>query len=330
MSETKKALFKVDLQMFNDGGASGSAEGGAGVATENAPKVETKPSGSNRRSKSGAFDNVVFGKQEGTTSAEATSPATEGQLTGASKTDVSTTSDTLEARRKAYNDLINGEYKDLDQERFQQVFDRRFKQVKGMEADLAAQKPIIDMLMARYGVDDVAKLNKALTEDAEYWERVAEEKGMTVEQYHAMQKLEQENAALKAIRDRQIGQQQYQQQIDTWYKEAEKVKELYPSFDFKAEAQNPEFLKLLRTGNSVEHAYKVLHFDELTNNAARVAAQTADAQAQARIKAKASRPSENGTSSQSAAIVKSDASSLTRAERAEIARRVQRGDIIKF
>ena len=331
MYKTKRDLLKVDLQMFNDGGASGgAADGGAGVATEGAPKVETKPSGSNRRSKSGAFDNVVFGKQEGTASDEATSPVTEGQLTGASKTDVSTTSDTLEARRKAYNDLINGEYKDLDQERFQQVFDRRFKQVKGIEADLAAQKPIIDKLMARYGVDDVAKLDKALTEDNEYWERVAEERGMTVEQYHAMQKLEQENAALKAIRERERGQQQLQQQIDNWYKEAEKVKELYPSFDFKKEAQNPEFLKLLRAGNSVEHAYKVLHFDELTNNAARVAAQTADAQAQARIKAKASRPSENGTSSQSAAIVKSDVHSLTRAERAEIARRAQRGDKISF
>lgn len=330
MYKTKVNLFKVDLQLFNDGGAVGGAEGSASGATENAPKVETKTNGSNRRSRSGAFDNVVFGKQEGTTADEATSPVTEGTLTGASKTDVQTTSDTLEARRKAYNDLINGEYKDLDQERFQQVFDRRFKQVKGMESDLAAQKPIIDKLMARYGVDDVAKLDKALTEDNEYWERVAEERGMTVEQYHAMQKLEQENAALKAIRDRQLGQQQYQQQLDTWYKEAAKVKELYPSFDFKAEAQNPEFLKLLRTGNSVEHAYKVLHFDELTNNAARVAAQTADAQAQARMKAKASRPSENGTSSKSAVIVKNDVASLTRSERAEIARRVQRGDIIKF
>lgn len=328
MSKTKR-MFKVDLQLFNDGGAVGG-ESAASVATESAPKVENKPSGSNRRSKSGAFDNVVFGKQEGTTSDGSTSPVTEGQLTGASNTDVSTTSDTLEARRKAYNDLINGEYKDLDQERFQQVFDRRFKQVKGMESDLAAQKPIIDKLMARYGVDDIAKLDKALTEDTEYWERVADEEGLTVEQYHAKQKLIQENAALRAIRDRQIGQQQYQQQLDTWYKEAAKVKELYPSFDFKAEAQNPEFLKLLRTGNSVEHAYKVLHFDELTNNAARVAAQTADAQAQARIKAKASRPSENGTSSQSAAIVKSDVHSLSRAEREEIARRVQRGDIIKF
>ena len=328
MPKVLKRMFKVDLQLFNDGGAAG-AEGSV-AATENAPKTESKPSGSSRRSKTGEFDNVVFGKQEGTTSDEATSLDTEGKPKGAGNTDVTTTSNTLEERRKAYNDLINGEYKDLDQERFQQVFDRRFKQVKGMEADLAAQKPILDKLMARYGVDDVAQLDKALTEDTEYWERVAEEQGMTVEQYHAMQKLERENEELRAIRKREIGQKQFQQQIDNWYREAEKVKELYPSFDFKTEAQNPEFLSLLRNGNSVEHAYKVLHFDELTQNAARVAAQTADAQAQARIKQKASRPSENGTSSKSAVIVKNDVANLTRKERAEIARRVARGETIKF
>lgn len=328
MSKETTQMFKVDLQMFNDGGASGAE--GTVATTENAPKAESKPSGSSRRSKSGEFDNVVFGKQEGTTSAETTSLDAEGSPTGAGKTDVTTTSDTLEARRKAYNDLINGEYKDIDQERFQQVFDRRFKQVKGMEAELASNKEVIDMLKSRYGVDDVAKLKTALSEDTEYWESVAEQHGMTVEQYHAMQKLERENAELKAIRKQQIGQQQFQQQIDNWYREAEKVKEVYPSFDFKKEAQNPEFLSLLRNGNSVEHAYKVLHFDELTANAARVAAQTADAQAQARIKQKASRPTENGTSSQSAAIVRNDVSSLTRRERAEIARRVQRGEKIIF
>ena len=321
-------MFKVDLQLFNDGGAVGAE--GSTASTESAPKTESKPSGSSRRSKSGEFENVVYGKQEGTTSDGATSLDTEGKPMGAGNTDVTTTSDTLEARRKAYNDLINGEYKDLDQERFQQVFDRRFKQVKGMEAELTAQKPILDKLMARYGVSDMSALDKALTEDTEYWERVAEEKGMTVEQYHAMQKLERENEELRAIRQRQIGQQQFQQQIDKWYQEAEAVKELYPSFDFKTEAQNPEFLSLLRSGNTVEHAYKVLHFDELTQNAARVAAQTADAQAQARIKQKASRPSENGTSSKSAIVVKNDVSSLTRKDRAEIARRVQRGEKISF
>lgn len=330
MPKVLKRLFKVDLQLFNDGGgATGGAEG-SGATTANAPKTDVKPSGSSRRSKSGEFDNVVFGKQEGTTSDGATSLDTEGKPTGAGKTDVTTTSNTLEERRKAFNDLINGEYKDIYQENFQQVFDRRFKQVKGMESDLAAHKEVTDMLMSRYGVNDVASLKTALTEDNEYWESVAEQHGMTVEQYHAMQKLEQENKELKAIRQRQIGQQQFQQQIDSWYREADKVKELYPSFDFKTEAQNPEFLSLLRNGNSVEHAYKVLHFDELTQNAARVAAQTADAQAQARIKSKASRPSENGTSSQSAAIVRNDVTSLTRKERAEIARRVQRGEKISF
>lgn len=326
----ERKLLKLNLQLFNDGGA--AAGEGSAEATAGASKVETKPSGSNRRSKSGAFDNVVFGKQDSALADGTATPDTEGKAKDAGKADVTTTSDTLEARRKAYDELINGEYKDIHQERFQQIFDRRFKEVKGMEAKLAAQKPVIDMLMSRYGVgdNDMAKLEQALTEDTQYWEQVAEEHGMTVDQYQAMQKLERENAELKAIREREIGQARFQQQIDTWYKEADAVKEIYPSFDFKTEAQNPEFINLLRHGNSVEHAYKVLHFDELTENAARAAAQTADAQAQARIKSKASRPAENGTSSQSAAIVRNDVASLTRAERAEIARRVQRGEKIVF
>ena len=329
MSKELKKMFKVDLQLFNDGGATG-AEGSTATATENAPKTDVKPNGSSRRSKSGEFDNVVFGKQEGTTATDTTSLDTEGNPTGAGKTDVSTTSDTLEARRKAYNELINGEYKDLDQERFQQVFDRRFKEVKGMEAELELHREVIDMLKGRYGVENVTQLKTALAEDTEYWEKVAEEHGMTVEQYHAMQKLEQENKGLRAFRQQQIGQARAQQQIEAWNNEAKAVKEMYPSFDLNAEVKNKAFLDMLKNGLSMEHAYKVLHFDELTNEAARIAAQTADAQAQARIKQKASRPSENGTSSQSAAIVRSDVSSLTRAERAEIARRVQRGEKITF
>lgn len=325
MPKKEKYLLKMNLQLFNDGGA--GAEGSA--EAESAPKVELKPSGSNRRSKSGAFDNVVFGKQEGTSADETTIPAAEGLPTGAGKTDVQTTSNTLEERRNAYNKFIE-EYKDIDQDRFQQAFNRRFKEVKGMESSLAAQQPIIDKLMSRYGVDDVAKLEAALDEDTEFWERVAEENGMTVDQWMSVQKLKQENAQLKAIKDRQIGQARAEQQIAAWQQEAERVKEIYPSFDLRTEVQNPEFISLLKHGNSIEHAYKVLHFDELTQDAARAAAQTADAQAQARIKSKASRPSENGTSSQSAAIVRSDVSSLTREERKEIARRAQRGDIIKF
>lgn len=329
MSENKKTkLLKVDLQMFNDGGASGAD--GSTAATEGAPKVETATGGSNRRSKSGEFDNVVFGKQEGTTADDTASLDTGGNPTGAGKTDVTTTSDTLEARRKAFNELINGEYKDLYQENFQEVFNRRFKEVKGMEAELASSREIIDILKSRYDAGDVKQVKTALMEDTELWERMAEEKGMTYDQFMAMERIKLENAELRAFQQRKQGEEQLQRQVETWYKEADRVKEIYPSFDFKVEAQNPEFLKLLEHGNTVEHAYKVLHFDELTQNAARAAAQTADAQAQARIKQKASRPSENGVSSKSAVIVKNDVSSLTRKERAEIARRVQRGESISF
>lgn len=337
MPKVLKKMFKVDLQLFNDGGATGGAEGSTATATENAPKTENIPSGSSRRSKSGEFDNVVFGKQEGTTSDGATSLDTEGKPTGAGKTDVSTTSNTLEERRKAYNDLINGEYKDLDQERFQQVFDRRFKQVKGMEAELASHKEIFELLSKKYDIEDVGDVKKALMEDYSFWEAEAEASGQTVEQYMnkikqdiALNKLQRENAELKAIRQREIGQEQANKQLAQWNRDAEAVKEIYPSFDLRTEAQNPHFQSLLRSGVPIKHAYEVIHMDEIVQNSARAAAQTADAQAQARIKQKASRPSENGTSSKSAVIVKNDVASLTRKERAEIARRVQRGEKIVF
>jgi hypothetical protein len=145
-----------------------------------------------------------------------------------------------------------------------------------------------------------------------------------------MQKLERENAELKKIRQQQIGQQRAEQQYAVWQNQIEEVKKFYPSFDVNTEVKDPEFLKMLRAGVRMKNAYETLHLDEITQNAARVAAQTADAQAQERIRQKASRPSENGTSSQSAVIVKNDVSSLTRKERAEIARRVARGDKIVF
>ena len=51
---------------------------------------------------------------------------------------------------------------------------------------------------------------------------------------------------------------------------------------------------------------------------------------QANLKAKQSRPAENGTSSKTAVIVKNDVSKLTRAERAEVARRAMLGEHIEF
>ena len=223
--------------------------------------------------------------------------------------------------------------KDLYSERFQSDFNKRFgSEIKGNRDALAAQKPIIDMLMQRYGVadGDMRKLQSALEEDHSYWEQAADEAGLTVEQYHRMNQIERENAELKRMRQRQVADQRAQQQMNAWYAEAEQVKQMYPMFDFRAEAQNKAFTDLLKAGIGVQKAFELVHMDEIKNATARAAAQTASEQMTAKIKSKAARPTENGISSQGAAIVKSDVHSLTKKERAEIARRVARGETISF
>ena len=333
-------LLDIDLRLF-DGAAGGAAAGGEGTPGDGAasqvnesalPKAETKGRhGSSRRGRTGEYDNVVFGKQgddpdAGTAGSDAGSDG-EGNPSG-----VSTTSNTLEERRKAFDELIDGEYKDMFTERMQQVINRRFKETKGLEESLSAQKPILDMLMQRYGIadGDMGKLQTAIEEDTGYWEEAAEEAGLTVEQYKAMQKLERENAEFKAMRQRQLGEQAAQQQLATWYKDAEVVKETYPGFDLRTEIADQQFRGLLRAGIPMQQAYELVHMEEIKASAAKVAAQTAGEQMAARMKSKASRPKENGTSTQSAVIVKNDVSKLTREDRAEIARRAQRGESIKF
>lgn len=333
-----KALLDIDLQLF-DGAAAGAASGEAGEGSAQGnestlPKAETKRPGSSRRGRTGAFDNVVFGKQEDAPAEEAAAAPDAGETARGKGTQsgVTTTSDSLEAKRQAFEELIEGEYKDIFQEKFQQAFNRRFKESKAMEQSLNNQKPIMDILMQRYNVadGDMAKLQEAIENDNAYWEEAAEKSGLTVEQYKAMQKLERENEEFRRMRQQQIGQQRAQQQAAAWMQEAEQVKSIYPTFDFQKEAESRDFMGLLKRGVPVQKAYEVMHMDEIKASAAKAAAETAGQQMAAKIQSKSSRPSENGMSSQSAVIVKNDVHNLSRAERAEIARRVARGEQIKF
>ena len=229
--------------------------------------------------------------------------------------------------------MVEGEYKDEFTQIFQDAFTRRHRDVQGLEQSLAAQQPIIDMLMQRHKIEDgdMSKLQTAVEEDTHYWENLAEEAGLTVEQYKAMEQLKRENAELNKMKARQIGEQRANAQLQAWYREGEEVKKSYPSFDFKTEAKNRDFLDLLRKGLPVSQAYQLIHMDEINEATAKSAAQAAGAQMQARIKSKQSRPSENGMSSQSAAIVRKDTvSSLNKKDRAAIAKEVLRGGRVSF
>lgn len=341
MRNITNALFKFNLQLFN-GGAAGAA-GGEGAAAEGAaqgnenalPKAETKGrSGGSRRGRSGAFDNVVFGKQDAAGTETTGSDAGNQGEGNANKAGVTTTSDTLEAKRAAFEKLIGegGEYKDIFAERTQQIINRRFKDGKIQEQTIAEQKPIMDILMQRYNIadGDAKALLKAIEEDNTYWEAAAEESGLTVDQYKKMKQMERESAELQELKRRQSADQQAQQQLASWMQQAEGMQELYPGFDFRSEIRNRDFQGLLRAGIPVQKAYELIHMEEIKQAAARSAAQTASQQMQANLKAKQSRPAENGTSSKTAVIVKNDVSKLTRAERAEVARRAMLGEHIEF
>lgn len=341
MRNITNALFKFNLQLFNGGaaGAAGgegaAAEGAAQVSEDNLPKAETKGrSGGSRRGRSGAFDNVVFGRQDAAGTETTGSDAGNQGEGNANKAGVTTTSDTLEAKRAAFEKLIGegGEYKDIFAERTQQIINRRFKDGKIQEQTIAEQKPIMDILMQRYNIadGDAKALLKAIEEDNTYWEAAAEESGLTVDQYKKMKQMERESAELQELKRRQSADQQAQQQLASWMQQAEGMQELYPGFDFRSEIRNRDFQGLLRAGIPVQKAYELIHMEEIKQAAARSAAQTASQQMQANLKAKQSRPAENGTSSKTAVIVKNDVSKLTRAERAEVARRAMLGEHIEF
>ena len=330
-------LLDVSLRLFDgEGGAAAPAagEGAAGDGNKGDSQASPAPT---RRGKSGGFQNVLFGKQGDEPTAAGDEPGPEGkaQPSAAGKGkegDVVTTSNTLEDRRKAFQELVNGEYKDIYTEETQRIIDRRFREARNLEERAAKQQPVIDMLMQRYKIadGDLGKLAAAVENDNAYWSEAAEEAGMSVEQYKQFQRLKRENDALLRAQRMRQSQQAAQQQLQKWYSEGEQVKAVYPDFDLGAESKNPQFISMLKAGVPVQHAYEVIHMDEIKAGVAQSTARQTEKQVVDGIRAKGNRPAENGTSSQSAFTVKDDPHKWTTQDRAEVARRVARGETIKL
>jgi len=296
MYDTNTTGNTFHLQLF--------ADGAEGLQAQAVPTAETNGrAGSSRRLNTG----------------ESTAqPSAAGEAQGTDTAD----------KRKAFRALIEGEYKEQYAELFQNAFNRRFKEAKTMESRLKEQQPVLDLLARRYNVPsgDMARLHAAIEEDGSYWKAAAEKAGMSVEQYRQFEKLREDSRQLQQLRSRQ----QAGQQLAGWLREAAEVRGRYPSFDLRAELADGQFRKLLRSGVGVGQAYELRHMEDIKAAAARAAAQSAGEQMAARIQSRGLRPRENGISQQSAVITKSGVHNLTPAQRKEIARRVQRGDKIRF
>lgn len=266
------------------------------------------------------------GGATGSASGEGAMASTNALDTGENGSETLVTSNTLEDRSKAFEDMIKGEYKDEFNKRTQKIIDRRFKQTKELQAKVDANQPIIDMLSQRYGVSDPAELMSAIESDRSYWQEVADEAGMTVEQYKEFTKLKAENERFYQERQNRLERDRANERAQKWYMESEALEQKYPQFDLTVELQNPNFVAMLQNNIPMEDAYKVLHLEEI-NQQLQMATEKAVTE---NIRAKGNRPQENGVSSQSATTYKTNVSKLTKKDRADIAQRVARGETITF
>ena len=312
----KNYIPMLSLQIFAEGAGSGAGTGDGGTAegqgvTGAAALPQTKGV------KSNPLANVKYGIQP-----EEAAPAAEVQTETVAQPD----------RNAEFEKLIKGEYKDLYDARVQDTVQKRLKSTKETVDKYTALEPTLELLAKKYGVDaaDIEALTKAISDDDAYYEQEAMERGMSVKQLKEVKQMERENADLKAQMQEAQKQENGKKLYAAWMQQAEDAKKVYPSFDLRAEMNNPKFVDLLRSNIDVRTAYEVLHKDEIIPAAMQFTAKTVESKLAKSIAANGARPSENGMSSQSAAVVKSDVSQLSKADRAEIIRRVQRGEKIRF
>lgn len=325
-------LLDICLSLFDGGAAAGAGAGAAAPAGDGPQGDGGTQAGSqaipgrSRRGKSGGAENVVYGKQ-------ATPAAQESPDAGGEHEPVEKPAETTQKeRRKAFLELVNGDYKDIYTEETQRILGRRFREVKTLEETVEGHKPILEMLAQRYKVadGDPAKLMEALEADDAYWSEAAEEAGMTVGQYKEFQRIQRENENFRRAQAQQQSEEAAQQTYAGWMQEAETVKAVYPEFDMATEVQNPQFLSMLQSGVPVQHAYEVAHLDVIKGGIAQQTAAQTEKAVVDNIRAKGARPAENGVGAGSGITVKSDVTKFSKADRAEIARRVARGEKIEL
>jgi hypothetical protein len=303
-----KELLTLNLQLFAEGGDGGTgAEGTAGSGVATTPKgVKSNP-----------LADVKYGIQ----------PEESVQNANAQVTDESAVDLNAE-----FEELIKGKYKDQYGKKTQETVQNRLKSSKETVDKYNALIPTLEMLGKKYGVDptDIKALNNAIDEDDSFYEEEALKLGMTVEDLKYRRSIEKENAELKRQMNENETRKRASELYSTWMNQAATVKTVYPSFNLDAELQNPKFVDLLRSNIDVRTAYEVIHRDEIMPAAMQFTAKTVEQKLTNKIIANGSRPIENGNSSQSASLTKSNVSQLSNADLDEINRRIARGEKISF
>lgn len=233
-------------------------------------------------------------------------------------------SNDTESRRKVYMSLINGEYKDIHTDEMQKIINRRFKETKGYEEQIAQYREITDLLDAKYGTKDHQARVKAFREDS-MWDNAADEHGQSRDEYMGSLNKTVELNRLRANEEARLAEQNAREQAEKWDKDAAEVKAKYAEFDIRQEVDNPVFMEHLGKGLSMEDAYFLTHRDEITRRMVTDARTASEKAVADNIRAKGNRPAEAGTASTAGFTGAVNFKTMTAEQRAKIVEATKNG-----
>lgn len=315
----------MELQLFAEGGDGGS---GAGETSQSAGADSSPSRGALGRTENSALD------EQGSTDQKAEGSGSEN---GEGEAGEEAKKPSPAERRKAFGQMMSGEYKDLADEMMQNAV-----QIAAQNLEASPEmRGLLEAIAEKYGTDatDLTALTDAIrngvVKDDAYFEKIAMEKGISVKTAREMDKLETQNKRLTA---QQQAAQQMQKaaaerariaQIQAkWDAEAEALKAKYPEFDREEVLANPEVEKMMRAGCSMEAAYRAAYFDRLMARQTAATAQQTEQGVLNRVQQRASRPAENGTRPGGAVQTHLDVEHMSRKDREALEKRVLRGEII--
>lgn len=351
----------VNLQLFAEGCGDGGAAAAAASAADAAPAVQEpalRPAEERLARRSGVLKRSS--REEGSPSQSAQSAASspEGGALGSeekSELDEEAAENQNEAegkdgeekgegktkspeeRRKAFGELLRGEYADLTEELMQNAVTEATRRLEASPA----MKGLMQALQEKYGTDanglvalTEAVRNGAVKDDA-YYEKLAMEKGVSTRTARELDKLESQNKHL--TEQQQMIQQMERQRVQQariaelqagWDREAEQLKAQYPDFNMAEVLANPEVEKMMRSGVSMTNAYRSAYFDHILKQQQAATARQVEQGVVNRMQQRNARPGENGTRPGSAVQTKIDVSHMSRKEMEEMEKRAMRGEVI--
>lgn len=323
-------LMKMDLRLFDGSVAGGTAAGGTAPSGE-AAETSAEPSVGYRSRKQAAAErermarNAVMGKSEPIATAQTTEPKAEP------KTEETTAETSTEAPKKSGAEQLEELMKDPDfrkafSEKAQGMFDKRFKEQKGLQAKLETITPLLETLSEKYGTDknDLEGLVKAFNADGDIFEALGERHGMSGQQYQSMMDMQRSATRERELRLEIEARVRSEENIRKIQSEAATVQQIYPEFNLSEALANPQVKEMLKSGVSLKAAYEAANIDKIIQQKT---LQT-EKKIVENIQSRSTRPVEGGAAAQHGAVSQNLASKLTRQEREALAQKAIRGETI--